>query len=1073
MATTDRFLSLPPEKRALLERLMSQRAARIQRRPPGMMRVPASYGQRRIWFLDRLEPGLPLYQISTALPVDAALDPARLERSLNALVERHESLRTTFTETEDELVQIVAPRLELALRFVDLRGLPVDARAAEARRIGAADAAEPFDLGAGPLVRATLVRLGEAQSVVLLTLHHIIADGWSMDVLLNELSAIYEGAPSLSELPIQYADYALWQRQHLTADREAAELDYWKRQLADLPKLRLPVHFAAAETTYRGAREFFRLDAARTSGLGQIARETGATLFMTLLAAFQVLLARYSGQDDIVVGLPVAGRTRPETEGLIGFFLNTLCLRTSLAGEVHFCEVLERARQAALGAYAHQELPFERVVEALAPGARPGAAALFNVMFVLQAGRSWGAGGALESQFESGTAKFDLTLSMLEAADGLAGALEYNTDLFRPATARRMVRHFEALIDAILASPRAPVASLDILSGAERRQILHEWNATGAEFPDRECVQDLITGAPGAAAVISDDGELTYAELDGEANRVANMLVARGVRPGDRVGILLKRGLRLLPALLGVWKAGCAYVPLDPDAPPERTRFAIDDAELAAVLTEELLADAAAYHGVPRPVRPRPEDAAYIIYTSGSTGTPKGVVVEHRSLVNYLTWLNRTIFSSEPRLTPATSKITFDASLKQLFAPLLRGDSVWLISEPVVADLPALVARLGSPGDYTLNCVPWLWNALLHDAGFSDSAAARGLKRLLIGGEELGPRLLERTFARFPALELWNLYGPTEATANATAARLRPGDAASIGRPVANTVARVLDGHGRLTPAGVAGELHIGGMAVARGYWSRPELTAERFVPDPFAESPGARLYRTGDLVRYRDDGSLEYLGRIDRQIKLHGYRIEPGEVEAVLARHPAVEQAAVVLAGSDRAPRLAAYITPRQGAPVDASALRRFAAGKLPEYMVPAAFVFVDSMPRGAHGKLDLAALPPAPDYAAEDAAAFVGPRDDDERRLAAIWEALLDRSPIGIHAGFFELGGHSLLATQVVSRIRQAFDVEVPLRAFFETPTIESLAVLVRRAKQESPAGAPIRRIDRAGRRIQEESE
>jgi amino acid adenylation domain-containing protein len=514
----------------------------------------------------------------------------------------------------------------------------------------------------------------------------------------------------------------------------------------------------------------------------------------------------------------------------------------------------------------------------------------------------------------------------------------------------------------------------------------------------------------------------------------------------------------------------------------------LEDADVAAVVTEERLADRlppgkwrvvcldAEASAISREsgktpcVRPAPEDPAYILYTSGSTGKPKGVVVSHRSVVNYLSWVNRVLFASPPHLLPATTKITFDASLKQLFAPLLRGEPVWLIPEEVVADLGEFTRAIGQRGDFALNCVPGLWSALLDTFTTGEFESSGRLKRLLIGGEELNAELLERTFAHFPDLEVWNLYGPTEATANATAQRLRPGEAISIGRPVANSAARVLDTSGQLVPVGVVGELHIGGVCVANGYWNRPELTAERFVPDRFAERPAGRLYRTGDLARYREDGSLVFAGRIDRQVKLRGYRIEPGEIEAELARHPAVEQAAVVLVGIESRARLVAYVEPRKGESTTASALRRFAAGALPDHMVPAHFVFLNRLPRGMHGKIDRAALPPVLEGVDEQRAAFVAPRNEYERGIAAIWEAVLGASRVGVQTSFFELGGHSLLATQMVSRIRQAFGVEVPLRALFETPTVEALASFVGQAKEISPASGSgaIQRLTRADRRV-----
>ncbi|MGH9398363.1 MAG: non-ribosomal peptide synthetase [Terriglobia bacterium] len=1110
MENSERLLNLPRQKRELLERMILERAensSRIVRRPKPMSNVPASYGQNRIWFLDQLEPGLPLYQISSALPVQSAPDAGVFERSLNALVERHEALRTTFSEVDGQLMQIIADHLHIPVRSIDTTQLPPAERRSEAMRRGAADATERFNLAVGPLLRATLIRLEEEYSLLLLTLHHIIADGWSMDVLLRELSALYNAfangqPPQLPELPIQYPDYALWQRKHLTPRLMAKELDYWKHQLDGVTRLRLPADYPlAAKQTHRGAREFLGLDSSRARKLEELAQRANATLFMILLAAFQLLLSRYSGQDDIVVGTPLAGRNRPETEGLIGFFLNTVCLRTSLLGDPDFLTLLARVRQTALGAYAHQELPFDKLVEELAPGGRPSSSAIFDVMFVLQTGRHWrqpsdalaGAPSqAVDWRFETGTAKFDLTLSVMNTTTGLAGALEYSTDLFKAGTARRMVAHFETLIDDILANPHAPIATLNILTAAERNQILDEWNATEAEFPDDVCVHELITQqaaqSPDHISVMFGETKLTYEALSREAHQVARYLLNRGVEPGSRVGIFMERTPRLLSALLGVWNAGCAYVPLDIDSPPERTQFVSQDAGLSLILTQGNVAERlpagltnyvrldsdwagiSALFAQPAEVKPDPRDLAYIVYTSGSTGKPKGVMVEHRSLVNYLTWVNRVLFQSAPRIIPAMTKLTFDASLKQLFAPLLTGAAVWLIPESLVTSPIELLTALGERGDFTLNCVPWFWDVLLGALASGDFEASRRLKCLLVGGEELRKDLVERTFQRFPALELWNLYGPTEATANATAQRLRPGEEISIGRPVANGKTWILDSHGHPAPIGIPGELHVGGVCVARGYWNRPELTAERFIPDPIAKTPDARMYKTGDLARYREDGCLEFAGRVDQQVKLRGYRIELGEIEAELARHEAVHQAAVVLSNLGEGPRLVAYVALRKGASATASALRRFLAVGLPDYMVPASFIFVDQLPRGAHGKIDRGALPLPADEPQKQKGAIVAPRTGEEKCVANIWEAILGRSDIGVQTSFFELGGHSLLAAQVVSRIRQAFSVEISLRAFFEEPTVEAVAALIQqRTEGALPAGLePIRRINRNAHRL-----
>jgi amino acid adenylation domain-containing protein len=1103
MANISRLENLPPEKRALLNRLLQQRSGatdRIERRPAGMLMVPASFGQTRIWFLDRLEPGLPVYQISTALLEHGAIDAELLRQSINIVISRHESLRNTFTEIDGEVFQIIAPYSEIDVHVADYSWMPAPEAYSEAFAFASAETAAPFSLESGPLLRLNLIRLDNENSVVLLTMHHIITDGWSMKVLLQELSTVYSAlcrgqTPRLPELPIQYADYALWQRQHLTSAFLRGQVAYWRQQLEGASRLQLPSDYPNVKRTSRGARELFSLGWTRTRNLEAISTQSGSTMFMTLLAVFQILLGRYSGQDDIVVGTPVAGRLRPETEGLIGFLLNTICMRTSLAGNPSFFELLEQVRQTAVNAYAHQDVPFEKVVEGLAPDRRLSDSALFNVMFVLQPHdglrtlRPTNSSPSEKTnwQLESGTAKFDLTLSLAETEGGLVGALEYSTDLFKPFTARRMRDHFLTLIDSISAGLHTPISNLQMLTPAEEQKILHEWNDAAAPFREDTRLERLIieqaATSPDSTALICEGEEISYRELGGQSLRMARYLESQGVRCHDRVGIFLGRGRQLLPAILGTWAAGGVYVPMDTQSPPDRIGFILEDARLACILTEQHLVSRIPPGNQPRLCLDQVEqevsrasadpltvncaaaDPAYIIYTSGSTGKPKGVVVSHRSALNYLTWVNRVLIQNSSRLMPAITEITFDASLKQLFAPLLRGDPVWLLHYQTLEDLQQFAHILGTRGDFTLNCVPWLWSRLLDTLSSREFSARKKLKRLLVGGEELGADLLERTFAVFPLLEVWNLYGPTEATANATACRLSPGQPVSIGTPIANCVVRVLDSQSRLVPVGVSGELHIGGAGVALGYWDRPELTQKLFIADPFNTDPAARLYKTGDRVSYREDGSLTYGGRIDRQIKLHGYRIEPGEIEAVLRTHPVVTDLCVVQAQVNGEQQLVAYIEAHRGVEASLSELRKFAARNLPAYMVPSKLVRVKELPRGLHGKIDGAALLNLSSEEDANVEAAVSPRDEYEQGIASVWEAVLSIDSVGVRSNFFSLGGHSLLAMQVISRIRQKFAVDLPLRAIFEAPTVEELSRRLRDSQERAVTGrfAAIPRISR----------
>jgi amino acid adenylation domain-containing protein len=1101
MTNDSRLGNLSPEKISLLNRMVRERrgvADRIVRRREGLNRVPASFGQARIWFLDRLNPGSPVYQISTALQEHGTIDAGLLRQSINVVIGRHESLRTTFTEENGVVYQVIAPRLEVEVQYVDLAGSD-DARE-RTLAFGSVEAARPFDLEIGPLLRLSVIRIDAGTSVVLLTMHHIVTDGWSMRVLLQELSSIYSALctgkmPQLPALPIQYADYALWQRERLTPPVLEPLLAFWRQQLKGVARLQLPSDSPGPKRSSRGARELFCLGWSRTRSIDAIAAQVAATPFMVLLAAFQVLLWRYSGQVDIVVGTPVAGRTRPETENLIGFLLNTVCIRTSFSENPTFYQLLDEVRRTAVRAFAHQDVPFERVVEELAPYRRQSESALFNVMFVLQPrdglrvlrtappGQS-----ASKWQFENGTAKFDLTLSMAETEEGLVGALEYSTDLFEASTAQRMCNHFVTLIDSVAAGLHTPVSDLGILTGTELQTILHKWNETEKPFEDKARLEHLILdkakNIPDAPAILCEGGEISYRELRRASLQVARHLTRRGVHLGQRVGIFLERGRHLLPAILGTWAAGCAYVPMDVESPLDRIRFVLDDAGLSCVLTETHLVDRLPLKEslglcldremelIPFEPDEIPEsggscaDPAYMIYTSGSTGKPKGVLVSHRSVINYLNWVNETLLSDSSRLIPAISEITFDASLKQLFAPLLRGDPVWLVAAGVPGDLQALVQILSTQGDYTLNCVPWLWSRLLDLLEQGDSAARGKLKRLLVGGEQLSADLLERTFRAFPALEMWNLYGPTEGTANATACRLQAGQPVSIGSPVSNCIVRVLDSHRQLVPVGVPGELYIGGAGVAIGYRNRPELMEEAFIQDPFSAVGTSRLYKTGDSAFYRDDGSLVYRGRVDRQIKLHGFRIEPGEVETALCEHAMIRDAVVIEATLHGEQQLIAYLESSDGASVSLPELRTHIAQSLPRYMVPTQLIVVPKLPRGAHGKIDIHNLPDITDGNRPRADTEVLPRNDEEKEIAAIWKTVLGIDNVGIRSNFFSLGGHSLLAMQVVSRLRQKFAVDLPLRTIFERPTVEELSEILReqKASAEDPRLSAIPRLTRS---------
>ncbi|MCP4662085.1 MAG: amino acid adenylation domain-containing protein, partial [bacterium] len=1059
--------------------------------------VPLSFAQQRLWFLDQLQPASPAYNIPSAVRVSGPLDRAVLARSLNEIVRRHEALRTSFMSVGGQPVQVIAPELDLALPVIDLRGLAPELRESEAGRLATADARRPFDLSRGPLLRATVVRLAPREHVVLLNMHHVVSDGWSMGVLIRELGALHvafaEGDPSpLEELPIQYADHAVWQRQWLSGEVLEEELGYWRLELAGVPRLELPTDRPRpAVQTFRGGSRPVVLSAELSESLARLSREHGATLFMTLLAGFKALLARYAGQDDVAVGTPIAGRSQREIEDLIGFFVNTLVLRTDLGGDPAYRELLLRVRRVALDAYAHQHLPFERLVEELEPERDLSSTPLFQVMFVLQnlpqetlempelTMRSMAT--------EMATTKFELTLSLQESGNRVYGGLAYNTDLFDQTTILRFVAHFERLLAGIAADPERRVGEVALWNAAERHQLLTAWNDTlrvdGPRAPFHELFEARVEAGPEAVAVVGSGVAWSYRELNRRANRLAARLRELGVGSEQVVGICLERSAELIAGLLAILKSGGAYLPLDPEEPPERLAYLLEDSGVAVVLAEErtaaaLLAaapagvevlaewDFAAPGEAPNPASGvTASQRAYVIYTSGSTGRPKGVMVEHGSLVDYLRWTDRELLGDRAGTAPLVTPVTFDASLKQLFTPLVRGAAVRVPAKETVAEPAALLAALAASGAEALNCVPALWEALVEAMESDEAAVPESLRRLWVGGEELRDELVRRTLALVPALDLRNLYGPSEATANASWSKVDGTGRPTIGRPLANRWLAVLDGALRPVPIGVAGELAIAGPGVARGYLRRPGLTAARFVPEPFTRTAGGRLYRTGDRVRYLADGRIDFLGRLDRQVKLRGFRIELGEIEAVLSRHDSVRECVVVagdegLGGGRTEPaRLVAYVAPADAAP-EPRELRTFLRRSLPEHMVPSAWVVLEALPLLPSGKVDRGALP-EPEVSGADA--FAAPSDPSEELLAEIWAAVLGRDRVGVHDDFFELGGHSLVATQVVSRIRETFGVELALRRLFEAPTVAELAAAVRDLRGQGMAAPAMVRIPR----------
>jgi len=1049
---------------------------------------PVSFAQQRIWFLHYLEPTSASYNLPVAYRLTGPLNAGALAESLNEIVKRHDVLRTSFPVREGRPVQVVGPVRHVALPSIDLTDLPMEEREGEAARLAAVEANRLFDLAQGPLFRAALLRLREEEHVLIVTMHHIVSDGWSIGILMRELAALYEtfrlGRPSpLPELPIQYADYSLWQQEWLRGDVLQAELAYWKRQLAGIPALlEVPTDRPrSAVRSLRGASLRAVSPPGLLERLNALARSENSTLFMTLLAAFQLLLSRYTGLEDIPVGSPIAGRTQVETEGLIGFFVNTLVLRGDLSGDPSFRQLLSRVRETALEAYAHQDLPFEKLVEELQPVRTPSQTPLFQIIFQLATAPRE------EPRFpdlkvtgfdvETEKAKFDLSLSVIARPDRLStSVITYRTDLYDSEATRRMLSHWHVLLNGIAADPDRPISEIPLMGDAERRQILSDWNATQSAYPREESVAEVFeaqaAATPDAVALAFEAERMTYAELNARANRLAHALRERGVGAEVPVGVFFERSFDLVAALLAILKAGGAYVPLDTSYPRERLKVLIRETGMRLLLTHGALADRIpAGDGVSifrldseagaiesQPARnlsaiATGDSVACVMYTSGSTGTPKGVLVRHRGIlrlvkgVEYVRIDPKDVFL---QLAPTS----FDASTFELWGALLNGARCVLFPGrvPTPADLRSAIAEHGVS-------ILWLTGSLFNAIVDTDASSLSGIRELLIGGEALSVEHVRRALDALPSTRITNGYGPTESTTFACCypiPRPLPKSVHSIpiGRPISNTRVHVLDRKRAPVPAGIAGELYIGGDGLARGYLNDPELTAERFVPDPFSSEPGERLYRSGDLVRYRSDGQIEFLGRLDKQVKIRGFRIEPGEVEAALTGHPAVASAVVMAredVPGDR--RLVAYLTRRDGSRSPLSDMSAYLASKLPEYMVPSAFVVLGALPLNETGKVDWRALPRPALERAEPGTEEARPRHAVELILLKIWENALGLRSIGLDDDFFELGGHSLLAVRLFADIEKAFGRRLPLATIFQAPTVARLAEKLRERGQEAP--------------------
>ncbi|SIO25216.1 amino acid adenylation domain-containing protein [Singulisphaera sp. GP187] len=1077
---------------SLAERLDSLRQATPKTIAPPIVAgprggsAPASLAQQSLWFLDRLAPGQPTFNINGAARLKGPFDIKALEHAFNEIVRRHDALRTTFAMSDGSPIQVIAPARELFLAVEDLRHWPEPRREAEAERLAHEEARRPFDLARGPLVRAALLRLGEFDHVLLLTMHHIVTDGWSFGVAVRELAALYEsrraGLPSpLPELPIQYADFATWQRNWLQGDVLEGLIGYWTKQLAGVSPLELPTDRPRpAVRAARGANRLFAIGPDLTARLEALGRREGATTFMVLLAAFQTLLHRYSGQDDFAVGTPIANRNRAEIEGLIGYFVNMLALRADLSGDPSFRELLGRVRQVALEAYEHQDLSLDKLIEIIQPPRDLSRTPLFQVMFVLQnAPMPDIAGGdlTLEPLFVgagNGTAKFDLTLALEESGHGLAGGVEYNTELFDEATIARMLDHFLTLLEAIAADPEQRLSRLPILTEPERLHLVGaasratvEQAASKAAACIHHRFEEQAEHTPEAVALVSGDAQLRYGALDSKANQLARHLQTLGVTPERPVAIAVADPFAKIVGLLAVLKAGGAYLPLDPTLPKPRLAAILDDAQAQILLT-----DATLRAGLPSshalivdldtdqqiiasqsddrlPATAKPANLAYVISTSGSLGQPKGVAVSHASLAaTFDAWNEAYGLEQAGTRHLQMANFAFDVFTGDWVRALGSGGTLVFCPRETLLDPPALHALMVRERVTCAEFVPTVIENLL--PYLEESGKSLDFLELLVVGSDLWHAGEYERLRRLagPTTRIVNSYGLTEATIDSTffegSLADRPVNRpVPIGRPLNNSRVYVLDRNLQPVPVGVPGELHVGGLGLARGYHRRPALTAAAFVPNPFAESPGERLYKTGDLARWLPSGNLELVGRIDHQVKVRGFRIELAEVEAALVQHPDVREAVAAVA---RDKSLVAYVVPRPGHTIAPETLRRGLLDVLPRPMIPSTFIVLDALPQTSSGKVDRNALPPIEGTGTARAGAVVAPRDEVEQDLVRIWEELLNVHPVGVTDDFFDLGGHSLLAVRLTARIEERFGRKLSLSTLFLGATIEDLAATLR---------------------------
>jgi amino acid adenylation domain-containing protein len=1104
----------PEQKRELLARLLRARsnddhpeaiATSPMRTIPRGGDLPMSFGQKRVWFQEEMQPESLAYNVLIRVGLSGRLDIEVLRRSMEVVIARHEALRATFPTVNGLPVERIMPPTRWPLPVRDLRDVPETDREDEERRCTTEAAKTRFNLATGPLLKSLVLWLAHEEYILVLVFHHIAIDGWSIDLFLREMAAVY-GAfvsgtiPNLPDLPVQYADFAQWQRKWLTGDVFEKHRAYWAKKLAGpLPVLELPTdRLLGPETTYEGRTRQAVVGGAVLAGLREFSRREGVTLYTTVLAALKALLHRYAAQDDIVVGTYVAGRARSEVDSLIGFFVNTLVLRTELSGDPTFREALQRTRDVLLDANTHAGFPYEKLLEELRPQRSLSRAPLFQITFNFL-GFRYGADLSLPDlrvqslpslEFHSTTE--NLSIFAFDRKSTLEFTLVYNPQLFDAETIDLFLDHFKVLLAGIVADPEARLSTLPLLSPPERHRLLVDFNSSEATFPADQCFsayfEEQVRRTPDAIAVEDDGGTLTYSELNARANRIARTLVSAGGGAGQPVALLAERGRTLLTWILATFKAGGVYLPIDPRYPVGRHTSILRQGGAGIVLVADELAGRLeeAIANLPATSLPRvfrtgalgadegdatnlssrsqPEDVAYIIFTSGSTGSPKGAMVPHRAMLNHF-WSKIRGFDITPNdVIVQSAPQGFDISVWQFLAGLLVGARIRVAPDSVTAEPEKLFALIEREGITLAQIVPSFLRALLDEPPHRAGGGAFGrLRWLILIGEALAPESCRRWLARHPGTPIANTYGPTECADEVTRQFITtpPGEGevrVSIGRPIHNVRVYVVDANLALAAQGVAGELCIAGVCVGRGYVNDPERTEASFVPDPFSAEPGARMYRTGDRARLRHDGTIDFLGRSDFQVKLRGHRIELGEIEVVIAQHPIVKETVVNIWPGPQGPRLAAHVV--LTTPADATigdVLRSHVRATLPRYMVPDSFVILPSLPLSANGKVNRAALP-APE--APVVQASVPPRTETEKIVARVWAEVLGLERVGINENFFELGGHSLIATRVVSRLRESLGRDVPLRRIFEVQTVAELAASLDAEAAGTTGGSPFSR-------------